>query len=67
MPTRDPNLEPRRETMCLLLNISNHCKTTNADLPDVRSHNVTMVRVRMRKDVLNEIVSVLVACDLERG
>lgn len=37
------------------------------DLPDVRSHNVTMVRVRMRKDVLNEIVSVLIACNLSRG
>ena len=36
------------------------------DSPNVRGHNVTMVRVRMRKDVLNEIVSVLIACNLKR-
>lgn len=37
------------------------------DSPDVGSHNVTMVRIRMRKDVLNEIVPVLIACDWKHG
>ncbi len=37
------------------------------DSPDVRRHNVTMAWVRMRKDVLNEIVSVLITCDWELG
>lgn len=34
------------------------------DLPDVRGHNVTMVWICVRQDVLNEIISVLIACNL---
>lgn len=36
-------------------------------LPYMRCHNVTMIRIGMGQDILNEIIAVLIACDYNRS
>ena len=68
MPTLDPNLEPRRDTMCLLEYVSNIlCPAPEAALPDVRGDNISMTGVGMSQNKLDQIVSVLIACDYGGG
>lgn len=68
MPTRDPNLEPRRDTMCLLVRVSNVLFFgREAALPDVRGDSIPMTGVGVSQDKLYKIVPVLVTRDYSEG
>ena len=68
--TREPNFEPRRETMCLL-QISQQgfaCKNDRdhdvvEGLPNMVADQLTMVRTGVDEDVLNNVVAELVTSD----
>ena len=67
-PTREPNLDPRRETMCLLYEYVRSMADSRRQgagearcSPNVRSDNLAVLSISMREDVLNQVVAILVA------
>lgn len=62
MPTREPNLEPRRDTMCFLEASQTLIEKYHEDgSPNVGCHDFAMGVVGMGKDVLDQVIAILVA------
>lgn len=67
MATREPNLEPRRETMCLLGDISQgKNQRIGDDIPNMAGDLITLMVVAIHQDPLDEIVAILVTSDWTR-
>lgn len=66
MATREPNFEPRSDTMCLLHNFSSSIAPRASYSPNVTGNNLAVMRVGIDENVLDEIVAILVAgnCDI---
>lgn len=64
MATREPNLEPRRETMCFLVDSILAFTPSGVDLesvPNVTSHKLALMRRGIHQNPLNEIVAILIS------
>jgi hypothetical protein len=64
--TREPNLEPRRETICFLfrceaVRIVPKSETYTKNVPNMTGHNLTLVRCSIHQDPLNQIVAILIS------
>lgn len=70
MATREPNFEPRRDTICLL-HISQYGCTGRDDaehqhccgLPNMIANKLTVVGTGVDQDILNDVVAELIASD----
>ena len=64
MATREPNLDPRKETICLLPHVSDSSeKGLGHHSPHVVRHDLSVLRIGIDQNILDKIVSVLVASD----
>lgn len=63
--TREPNLEPRRDTMCLLGAVSEFLKSKRSwrHIPDVDSNLLALMMVGVHEDPLNQVIAVLITRD----
>lgn len=64
MATRDPNLEPRRDTICFLfMHLLGYMvirQPWKEVIPDMTSYQLTLMRSSIHRNPLNQIVSILI-------